>query len=274
MEPSEGYESLCSEMRGVFTAYVWLTSLYPSHGWSLGSISGRAGLNIGGGTASCSSTRRPVVQRGWVSIPVVSAFASRESSTEDLKRLTVVQLKGRLRGLGLIVSGNKAELVERLRKGINSSTDDGKREDNNDNNGSTTHSIGSSSSRPRRSNSTISENTSDTSMELPPPLEKGGLDYQRSSMNSLVSQDGERRPEYELLDGEKLPTTPLISSYPTNSNDELNNKEPEMSKKKTHAHMEDLMPLSRPKPKRRLLTDDDLLPPKKSKRSRSSQFRG
>ncbi len=283
-------------MRGGITAYVWLTSLYPSLGWVLGGISGRTGLNLGGGAASYCFSTRPVVRHGWVSIPVVGASASRESSTEDLQRLTVVQLKDRLRELGFMVSGNKVELVERLCKGINSRTG-GKGENDNDINDSTAHSCRCRSRRSsdindrtahscrcrsRRSSNAISENAPDTSVELPPPLEGdlGDLDDQNGNINSLVSQEGGECPEcVVLLDGEKVVTsTSLASSYPTNRNDELD-KEPEISEiseiseTKKQQHMEELPPLSRPKPKRRLLTDDDLLPSKRSKRSPSSRFR-
>ncbi len=239
----EGYRSLCGEMRGGFTAYVWLTSLYPSLGWILCGISGRTDLNIGGGAAASCLSSRHVVRHGWVNTPVASASASLESSTEDLQRLTVVQLKARLKELGLIVGGKKVELVERLRKGINASTGGGKKEDNPNNNDNTRISV-----------------------ELSPPL-NGDLNDQGGNINSLMNQEEEHH-ECELLDYNKVAT---ISSTTDNSNDELD-KEPVIILETKKQNMEEeLLSLSKPKPpKPRLLTDDDLLPPKRSKHSPSN----
>ncbi len=240
-ELPEGYGSLCGEMRGGFTAYVCLTSLYPSLGWILCGISGRTDLNIGGGAAASCLSSRHVVRHGWVSIPVVSASASLESSTEDLQRLTVVQLKARLKELGLIVGGKKVELVERLRKGINTSTGGGKKEDNPNNNDNTR-----------------------TSVELSPPL-NGDLNDQGGHINSLMSQEEEH---HQLLDYDKVETTSYTTS---NSNDELDKEPVIILETKKQNIEEELLLLSKPKPpKPRLLTDDDLLPPKRSKHSPSN----
>ncbi len=229
-------------MRGgvTVTAYVWLTFLYPSLGWVLGGISGRTtGLNIGGNAAASYyfSTRHDV-RHGWVvSIPAVvgESCASQEFSTEeDLQRLTVVQLKDRLRGIGLMVSGNKAELVERLYKGMVSSSmnGNGKMGGNNIYIDSTTpHSCKCNTARRR---SKINTNRD-------------------STINSLVRQKGECPECVILLDGEKMPTSLASSnSNPTNGNND-----------------DEQLEISRFKPKQRLLTDDDLLPPKRSKHSPS-----
>ena len=55
--------------------------------------------------------------------PSVAAAAVRMlSSSEDLSKLTVVQLKDRLRAAGMKVSGRKAELIQRLNGGESAPT--------------------------------------------------------------------------------------------------------------------------------------------------------
>ncbi len=240
----EGYGSLCGGMRGGFTAYVWLTSLYPSLGWILCGISGRTDLRIAGGaavTASCLSPMH-VVQHGWVSIPVVRASASVESSTEDLQTLTVVQLRARLKEFGLIVGGKKAELVERLREGINTSTGVGKK-------GGTPSNV---------------DNTR-TSVELSPPLNHN-LNDEGGNVNSLTRQE-EGHHECEFMDNGKVETP-----YKTNNSiDELDKEPQRILKTKQRNTEEELLSHSKHKPpKPRLLTDDDLLPPKRSRHSPSN----
>ena len=61
-------------------------------------------------TSICTPSIRGLHDRGIKS----ALLAAPDAAVADLSKLTVPQLKGRLRGLGLTVGGRKSELIDRL----------------------------------------------------------------------------------------------------------------------------------------------------------------